>query len=420
MNRLPAMLLVVTALTGLAHAAAATSLSNPWESSGGGGTGYSAGAGISISGSSISSAPIAPTRAIVSSATYTANGAADAATVQYDLTLANNVTITLASGQDGQHIVFHICQDATGTRTLSWAASGASIDWLASGSTPSLSSGAAACDLFGFIYLNGVWYQDAYEPSVAPDYVAAHSAATLGSLVLSTPLALDSGGTGTSAPTTVASLPTCNSSAQGIVDSVTDSANACAAGNSLAGGGPNVCNVMCDGASWRIIGTAAGVGATSGWPLTGYFTGQRNGSNWGCTTGGSRLIGIEIPASVTFGHFDFVVNTADTVSGDLYDLGLYDASGALQAHTGAIGLGATGYQSVAIAGGGTISISPGKYYLAFGCGSAATAQIEGNGSSSASFAVNVAGPATSAGTLPAAMTPPADAWGEISWYLGLH
>jgi hypothetical protein len=96
------------------------------------------------------------------------------------------------------------------------------------------------------------------------------------------------------------------------------------------------------------------------------------------------------------------------------------SGGTLQAHPGALNLNATGYQSFAIAGGGSATIQPGKYYLAFGCGAAATAQIEGNGSSSASFAVNVAGPATSAGALPGTTTPPADAWGEISWYVGLH
>ena len=166
-----------------------TSLSNPLGGgTGGGGPTYSPGSGINISGSSISSAPIAPTRATISGTAYTISGSATSSTVQYDLTLSSNVTLTLTSGQDGQHAVLHVCQDATGTRTLAWAALGASLSWLLSGSQPTLSTGANVCDLFGFIYLNGVWYEDAYEPNAAPNYVIANSTATLSALVLSSPL----------------------------------------------------------------------------------------------------------------------------------------------------------------------------------------------------------------------------------------
>jgi hypothetical protein len=386
-----------------------TSLSNPLGGgTGGGGPTYSPGSGINISGSSISSAPIAPTRATISGTAYTISGSATSSTVQYDLTLSSNVTLTLTSGQDGQHAVLHVCQDATGTRTLAWAASGASLSWLLSGSQPTLSTGANVCDLFGFIYLNGVWYEDAYEPNAAPNYVIANSTATLSALVLSSPLGLGSGGTGTTAPTTASSLPTCNGSAKGLIDTVTDSTNACAAGNSLAGGGANVCHVMCNGTAWQVVGTTAGSSSPGGWPLTAYFSGHRTVSNWGCTINGSRLVGIIFPASVTFGHLDIVVNTADTVGADLYDVGLYNSVGTLQAHTGAISLNAAGYQSFSIAGGGAVTIQAGKYYMAFGCGAGTAAQIEGNGGSSASFAINAAGPATSGGALPATMTPPGD------------
>ena len=399
----------------------ATSLSNPLGGgAGGGSTTYGAGSGINISGSSISSAPIAPTRATISGTAYTISGSATSSTIQYDLTLSNNVTLTLTSGQDGQHTVLHVCQDANGTRTLAWTASGASLSWLLSGSQPTLSTGANVCDLFGFIYLNGVWYEDAYEPNAAPNYVIANSTTTLSALVLSSPLGLGSGGTGTAAPTTISSLPTCNGSAKGLIDTVTDSVNACAAGNSMAGSGANVCHVMCNGTAWQIVGTVAGSSTLSGWPLTAYFTGHRTVSNWGCTINGSRLVGIVFPASVTSGHLDIVVNTAYSVGGDLYDVGLYNSAGTLQAHTGAINLNTTGYQSFLIAGGSTVTVQPGKYYMAFGCGAGITAQIEGNGGSSASFAINAAGPATSGGALPATMTPPGDSWGEDSWYLGLH
>lgn len=420
MKRLSILMLAAGLACGAA-AAHATSLSDPGgKGGGGGGTTYGAGSGIDISGSTINTAPIAPTRTTISAATYTASGAASSAIVQYDLTLSNNVTLTLASGQDGQHAVFHVCQDAAGTRTLGWAASGATLDWLASGSQPALSTGANVCDLFGFIYLNGVWYEDAYEPNSAPNYVSANSSATLDALALATPLGIGSGGTGAAAPTTVASLPACSGSAKGLLDTVTDGANGCAAGGTLAGGGANVCQVMCDGAAWRIVGTAAGSGAPAGWPLSGYFFGQRNVANWACAANGSRLIGIEVPASITFGRIDFIVNTADTTVTDFYDVGLYSSNGTLQAHTGAANLTTTGYQDLAISGGGSVTLQPGKYYLAFGCGAAGTAQIEGNGSSSATFTANVGGPSTTGGTLPASMTPPADSWSESSWFFALH
>jgi hypothetical protein len=138
--------------------------------------------------SPISSAPIAPTRATISGTAYTVSGSATSSTIRYDLTLSSNVTLTLTSGQDGQHTVLHVCQDANGTRTLARTASGASLGWLLSGSQPTLSTGANVCDLFGFIYLNGVWYEDAYEPNAAPNYVIANSTATLSALVLSSPL----------------------------------------------------------------------------------------------------------------------------------------------------------------------------------------------------------------------------------------
>lgn len=155
-------------------------------------------------------------------------------------------------------------------------------------------------------------------------------------------------------------------------------------------------------------------------PLATTLLGYRAVSSWATTAGGSRLIGIELQAPVSFSHIGVIVNTADTVPTDYYDVGLYDASGTLQAHTGAVNLAATGYTDLPIAGGGTVTLAPGKYYMAFGGGAAATAKIEGAGGSLASYAINDGGGATTAGALPATMTPPADAWGETSWFLTLH
>lgn len=155
-------------------------------------------------------------------------------------------------------------------------------------------------------------------------------------------------------------------------------------------------------------------------PLGATLSGYRAVASWACSAAGSRLIGIEFTAPLTFGHLGLIVNTLDSAAGDYYDVGLYNAAGALQAHTGPVNLPATGYVDLPIAGGGTVTIQPGKYYMAFGCGAAATAKIEGGGGSLASYATNDGGGATTGGALPASMTPPADAWGETSWFLVLH
>ncbi len=155
-------------------------------------------------------------------------------------------------------------------------------------------------------------------------------------------------------------------------------------------------------------------------PLGAVLMGYRAVASWSCEIGGSRLIGIEFTAPVTFSHIGFIVNTLDGTLTDYYDVGLYNAAGALQAHTGAINLTATGYTERAISGGGSVTIQPGKYYMAFGCGAAATAEIEGGGGALASYATNDGGGVTTGGALPGSMTPPADSWGETSYFLVLH
>lgn len=71
-------------------------------------------------------------------------------------------------------------------------------------------------------------------------------------------LPLANGGTGTDSPTTVASLPTCNSAGKGLLDTVTDSTNTCVDGSALVGSGSNVCVVFCNGSSWQMVGTVSG------------------------------------------------------------------------------------------------------------------------------------------------------------------
>lgn len=89
----------------------------------------------------------------------------DAATVAVDASLSNVFTLTIGGNRtlgqptnpkDGQGITIFITQDGTGSRTLAYHA-----DWLFPGGTePTLSTAAAAVDVFSAVY-NGAttkWY----------------------------------------------------------------------------------------------------------------------------------------------------------------------------------------------------------------------------------------------------------------------
>ena len=81
--------------------------------------------------------------------------ATDGATVTFNLnngpihtvTLGGNRTLALSNDATGKVFIIRLIQDGTGSRTVTWFST---IDW-AGGSAPTLTTTAAAIDVFGFI-----------------------------------------------------------------------------------------------------------------------------------------------------------------------------------------------------------------------------------------------------------------------------
>lgn len=86
----------------------------------------------------------------------------DAATITVDASQGNDQRVTLGGNRtmgspsnavDGQHLVFHVTQDGTGSRTLAWTTgSSGNYEFSASLAAPTLSTAASAVDVIGFIY----------------------------------------------------------------------------------------------------------------------------------------------------------------------------------------------------------------------------------------------------------------------------
>jgi hypothetical protein len=95
--------------------------------------------------------------------------------------------------------------------------------------------------------------------------------------------------------------------------------------------------------------------------------------------GTTRVYGFYLPCAVTTSNLNYAVTTADNTA-DLYDLGIYNNSGTLMVHTGAIA-GTTLFpnttqpKTVAWATGGVLLV-PGRYYFAITCNTCG-AQLSG-------------------------------------------
>lgn len=133
-----------------------------------------------------------------------------------------------------------------------------------------------------------------------------------------------------------------------------------------------------------------------------------------------RLYGFFIQYPVVFSRIMYSVTTTDTTgcegSGCRYDVGIFDANGALLAATGPQYLTAIGDQDFLIAGGGSVRLDPGKYYWAI-TGTGTEARIAQAGSTSyLQFCNNVYAGQSSDGTLPFSITPPPDVYTSTGVY----
>lgn len=91
----------------------------------------------------------------ITSAIQTLKADSDASTVTFDLdagsihtvTLGGNRTLALSNADAGKVFIIRLIQDGTGSRTVTWFST---IDWIG-GTAPTLTTTAAAIDVFGFI-----------------------------------------------------------------------------------------------------------------------------------------------------------------------------------------------------------------------------------------------------------------------------
>jgi hypothetical protein len=105
--------------------------------------------------------------------------------------------------------------------------------------------------------------------------------------------------------------------------------------------------------------------------------------------------------------------TATDNTANKYDLGIFSNAGSLVADLGALsgtsfapskGFHTLNWQQ------GSVTLSPGRYYFALTTSCSATCSSLGASSLFVSFAVDASAGASSGGTLPASITPPADRW----------
>jgi len=213
--------------------------------------------------------------------------------------------------------------------------------------------------------------------------------------------------------TVVGAPPTCNTLTSAYVDGSIASTSALSNGNYAKAGGASA---LVDS------------GVMAGPYTTEWMTAYRAGSTMSFDVSGTKmkLWGATLEVPLNTSALAYNVTAAD-LTGNLYDIGIYDASGSLKAHTGAIaGSTATvmGAHSVAWSGGGK-TLQPGKYYLAIttncttGCATLAADVSTAVVTFLSGGTVTTSG---SQGTLDASITPPADlyTWGGSMLSLILH
>jgi hypothetical protein len=141
-------------------------------------------------------------------------------------------------------------------------------------------------------------------------------------------------------------------------------------------------------------------------------------SSFSTSTNVVKLWGVVLIWPVTTTQVSYNVSTADTnTSGSCnYDIGIADTSGNIKLHIGSTAnqtFGSSGAHTVTWSGGGSTTLQPGKYYVAFSTSCTANSAVLSGDGSAASVTFQNAGIAsiTAGGSL-TSFTPPSDAW---SW-----
>jgi hypothetical protein len=150
-----------------------------------------------------------------------------------------------------------------------------------------------------------------------------------------------------------------------------------------------------------------------------WVTVYRGGGNstFSTSTNVVKLWGVTLTWPLTTSQVIYNVSAADSNSSGAcnYDLGIADSGGNIKAHIGSTAnqtFGSSGSHSVNWTGGST-TLQPGKYYIAFTTSCTAnTASLSGDGSaSSVTFLNGQTASITGGGSL-TSFTPPSDSW---SW-----
>lgn len=155
-----------------------------------------------------------------------------------------------------------------------------------------------------------------------------------------------------------------------------------------------------------VLGVSSCSWTAAGAPGTYFSTNGYGGGNQPVGTANHTICGSIIvpPGGLSVGHIGVTIATADGAHNE--DIGIYGASGALEAHIGASALGSTGSQSIAFTGG-TQTIAAGKNYVCW-TSVGTTFSIDVDQNQQVIYGVQDVGLTTSGGVLPGTFTPPAD------------
>jgi Lower baseplate protein N-terminal domain len=215
---------------------------------------------------------------------------------------------------------------------------------------------------------------------------------------------------------TASDLPTLNQSTTGTASNLSGTPTL-PAGTTLPGYAATGTLITGNYPKASAAGAIVDSGVVAGPYSTEWITSARAGTATVFDTTGTKikLWGITLTFPLNTSTLSYNVSGADS-SSSVYDLGIYNGSGTLKAHTGAIVATTSmvaGAHSVAWSGSTPITLQPGKYYLAIATNcTTSCATLSGDGSAAAVTFLSAGTVTTSGtqGTLDTTITPPADSY----------
>ncbi|HEV2382311.1 MAG TPA: hypothetical protein VG206_21300 [Terriglobia bacterium] len=120
------------------------------------------------------------------------------------------------------------------------------------------------------------------------------------------------------------------------------------------------------------------------------------------------VYGLIVPTPVVAGHIVLDVAVADTTPTDLYSVGIFNSSGSLVAHILPQAFTMMGVQTPIAFNEGTVTFSPGKYYIGL-TGEATALKLSAIVATLIPLAATSEG-ATTGGNQITSFSPPADSW----------